>query len=297
MPWIELCITTSESHVDSLSEQLTEFGALAVTYQDAGDQPIFEPQPDTKLLWQQTTITSLFDSEHPIKPILDFLKTQQNLGILSEIKQTYLADEDWERRCLDSFKPMQFGKRLWVCPSWHSIPDPNAVNLILDPGLAFGTGSHPTTALCLEWLEQQVKPNDIVIDYGCGSGILAIAALKLGASQAIAIDNDPQALAATQANAKRNQISATQLIIAPPGEPVSTQADILIANILAQPLIGLAPVFASFLTKKGAKIAISGILSTQATEVINAYAPWFVMQPPVTRNEWVRLEGIRKFSI
>jgi ribosomal protein L11 methyltransferase len=256
MPWNEIRIVTSADEANDLSDHLTALGAVAVTFQDAGDEPIFEPKPETPRLWHQTIVIGLFDSETLLESITESLDPLP-------YQVWHIPDENWERRCLEDFKPIQMGKRLWICPSWHQPPDPQAVNVILDPGLAFGTGSHPTTRLCLEWLDASITPDQSIIDYGCGSGILAIAALKLGAKKALAVDNDPQALIATRDNAERNHIDSKDLITQGPDENITEPADILIANILAQPLKELASHLAS-LTKPGGKIALSGILKDQA---------------------------------
>lgn len=193
---------------------------------------------------------------------------------------------------MDDFKPMPFGQRLWIVPSWHDAPDPEAANLMLDPGLAFGTGTHPTTALCLEWLDGQDVNGCQVIDYGCGSGILGLAALLLGAEHVIGVDTDPQALEASRDNARRNQVADDRLDLYLPADEPDTRADIMLANILAQPLISLAPHLAS-LVKPGGRLVLSGILSNQARDVMAAYEPWFVMDEPEQREEWIRLTGRR----
>lgn len=292
MPWNEFHIITRDTFANELSDELTSLGALAVTFQDAGDQPIFEPSPETPRLWHETVVIGLFDETQPLEQVLSYLESQKTQEKVKTFHFQHLEDEDWERRCLEGFTPISCGKRLWICPSWHIPPDPNAVNVILDPGLAFGTGTHPTTKLCLEWLDSQVKSDEIVIDYGCGSGILAIAALKLGAKKAYAVDNDPQALEATLANAERNSIDSTHLITLLPVDNIPEKADILAANILAQPLIELAPKLAN-LIKTGGKIVLSGILSDQVQGVISAYEPWFQMEKPLFFEEWARLTGIK----
>ena len=291
MPWTELHIYTTAEHATNLSNQLALLGAQALTLQDAGDQPIYEPTPDTPRLWQKTIVTGLFDSNQPMDGIVEYLQKQQALGFLESFQLQSLEDEDWERRCLEGFKPLRFGKRLWICPSWQTPPDPKAINVILDPGLAFGTGTHATTALCLEWLDENIKPGMTVIDYGCGSGILAIAALKLGARKAYAIDNDPQALEATQQNGERNQLISPLLETHFPQDPLPQLADVLIANILAKPLIELAPKLFLLLHSKG-KIILSGILMEQVQDVIEAYNPWFYMENFVVKEGWIRLEGV-----
>ena len=188
---------------------------------------------------------------------------------------------------------MQFGERVWICPSWEEPPAPDAVNILLDPGLAFGTGTHPTTALCLEWLDAQSLQDKLVIDYGCGSGILAIAAVLLGASRVIAIDNDPQAILASESNRTLNGITASQMSVHLPGVTEHPQADVLVANILSGPLEQLTPVIAA-LVKPGGRLILSGVLSLQTTSLMDSYHPYFDMLPPVMRDEWVRVEGIRR---
>lgn len=293
MTWLEFHITTTSEHAHQMSDRLVLLGAQAVTLRDAGNQPIYEPAPNTSPIWQEVIVVGLFDSNEPMEPIGTYLEEQREVGLLKKFELHRVADEDWTRRCLDSFKPMQFGSRLWICPSWLQPPDPKAVNVILDPGLAFGTGTHPTTALCLEWLDKHIHSQDIVIDYGCGSGILSIAALKLGAKKVFAIDHDPQALEATHHNAERNNLGSPALETLSPNQFIKQQAEVLIANILAQPLVDFAPLFASFVRPNG-KLLLSGVLSDQVEAVLNAYNPWFNMEKPVQKEEWVRLSGVRK---
>jgi ribosomal protein L11 methyltransferase len=293
MAWQEIHITTTAIYVDTLTEHLTEFGAQACTLLDAGDQPIYEPTPNQSTpVWPDVKLISLFDSEQDITAVYAYLNTQQAAGAIIEFSTNFLADENWERRCLDDFHPMQFGKRLWICPSWSTPPDAQAINIILDPGLAFGTGTHPTTALCLEWLDENFSAGQSVIDYGCGSGILALAALKLGASSVLAIDHDDKALLATQENAARNHITSGLETCLPDAHP-EQKVDLLIANILAQPLLELATKLAK-LVKPGGKILLSGILKEQSGQVNHAYSPWFDMQPIVFKGEWARLSGVRQ---
>jgi ribosomal protein L11 methyltransferase len=297
MPWTELHIKTTADYAPQLSDQLALLGAQAVTFQDAGDQPIYEPTPGDLHLWQETIVIGLFDCELPLNAILHYLEEQQATGLIKNFHRIAVADQDWERVCLDLFKPIQVGKRLWVCPSWHTPPNPKAVNMILDPGLAFGTGTHPTTRLCLEWLDKNIRNEKLVIDYGCGSGILGIAALKLGAEQVIAIDNDAQAIEATLKNAAQNEIAlklATEFLASPAQKGAEGHlADVLIANILAQPLIELAPYFAE-LTRFQGKILLSGILISQIEAIKAAYNPWFDLNEATCQNEWACLAGIRK---
>jgi ribosomal protein L11 methyltransferase len=295
MSWVELHIKTTSEFAEQVSEYLTGVGALALTYKDGGDDAILEPPPESiPDLWPEVNLVALFKADQDIIPMVVFLNGEQEAGHLQEFNVKPLADENWERRCLDSFQPIQFGENLWVCPSWQKPVDANAINIIIDPGLAFGTGTHATTALCLEWLGKNVKPGMTLVDYGCGSGILALGALKLGAVHAIAIDYDPKALSITQENADANQIDSEQLTICHSEDfQASQQVDLVIANILAQPLVELAPTLAN-LVKNHGKIVLSGILREQAATVSEAYAKWFDMQTPVFRDEWTLLTGTRK---
>ncbi|MEQ5836051.1 50S ribosomal protein L11 methyltransferase [Marinobacter sp. NFXS9] len=296
MRWIQVRVPTDPEHADLLEDILMEAGADAVTMEDAADQPLYEPDPGTTPLWGQTRVTGLFNADTGIDSLKAMLaeayhqKTQQEIG---EIEVSLLEDKDWERAWMDDFKPLRFGQRLWIVPSWHDVPDVEAANLMLDPGLAFGTGTHPTTALCLEWLDGKPLQDTQVIDYGCGSGILGLAALLLGAKHVIGVDTDPQALEASRDNARRNSIDDPRLDLYLPDQEPDTQADVLLANILAQPLLGLAPKLASRV-KDGGDIVLSGILSNQAREVMDAYEPWFIMDEPVQQEDWVRLTGQRR---
>jgi ribosomal protein L11 methyltransferase len=289
MSWIELHITTTAEHADAWSLELPSWGAKAITLKDAGDQPIYEPSPQTPRVWPITIVTALFEQDQPIEPLIAHLNIQENI-ISFDIHA--LEDEDWVRRSLAHFKPLNFGNRLWICPSWEQPPDPNGVNVILDPGLAFGTGTHPTTALCLEWLDENIKNQRLAIDYGCGSGILGIAAHQLGVKKIIAVDNDPQALLAATHNAQQNTISSLDFVTQLPDEAILKPADLILANILAQPLISLAPKLASLIIKQG-HIVLSGVLVDQVEAVKHAYLPWFDFQPPVFKEEWVRLVGVK----
>lgn len=295
MPWIQLQIPADPDNADQLEDLLMEMGADAVSMEDAADQPLYEPDPGTTPLWHQTHVTGLFESDRDIDQLCSAIKDawhQQTQQSLPEIEVTLVEDKDWERTWMDDFKPLQFGERLWIVPSWHEAPDPAAANLLLDPGLAFGTGTHPTTALCLEWLDSQDVAGQQVIDYGCGSGILGLAALLLGADHVIGVDTDPQALEASRDNARRNGVDDRRLDLYLPADEPDTRADVMLANILAQPLIGLAPRLAAKV-RPGGHLVLSGILSNQAREVMEAYEPWFIMDEPVQREEWVRLTGRR----
>lgn len=295
MPWIQLQIPADPDNADQLEDLLMEMGADAVSMEDAADQPIFEPDPGTTPLWSDTRVTGLFDADQDIDRICADIRDawhQQTQQELAEIDVTLVEDKDWERAWMDDFTPLRFGRRLWIVPSWHEAPDPESANLLLDPGLAFGTGTHPTTALCLEWLDGAEVEGRQVIDYGCGSGILALAALLLGANHAIGVDTDAQALEASRENAHRNRVEDARLDLYLPGDNPDTRADILLANILAGPLVELASTLAAKVNP-GGHLVLSGILAQQAREVMAAYEPWFIMDEPEQREEWIRLTGRR----
>lgn len=287
MAWIQFICHTSPDKAEALSEALGECGAAAVTFEDDADQPIYEPDPGETPLWTETRLTALFDAETQQQSVLDMLA-----GMLPDVPKfrvEAVEEKDWEREWMANFHPLQFGEKLWIVPSWHQAPDEQAVNILLDPGLAFGTGTHATTALCLNWLDQADLQGKYVIDYGCGSGILAIAAALLGAERVIGVDTDPQALEATRENARRNGVEIEAYL---PGNCPDDPCDLLLANILAGPLQNLAPRFAN-LSKPNTELVLSGILQTQAEEVADSYQQWFTMQPAVSREDWVRLTGVR----
>jgi len=291
MPWLQLKLASTPDAAQRLSDLLSDAGALAVTLQDAADQPLYEPPPGATPLWSQTWVTGLFDADADLQAVLADLRNTLGGQDLPHVISP-LEDKDWEREWMDNYHPMRFGARLWICPSWHQPPDVDAVTVMLDPGLAFGTGTHPTTALCLEWLDAHDVVGKHVIDYGCGSGILAVAAAKLGAQQVWAVDYDPQALHATTLNAEKNAVSTLIHTVLPNDLP-REMADMMLANILAGPLIELAPLFAD-LVRPGGAIVLSGILNTQSDAVMQRYQPWFDMAPATERDEWMRLSGVRK---
>ena len=296
MPWLQIKVVTSPDIAELYEDLLLEAGCAAVTFEDAKDQPIFEPELGTTPLWGSTVITGLFAAEHDLESTLAFLNEQKlsvEGGEKIEFKAEILEDKDWEREWMTHYHPMQFGPNFWVCPSWIEVPDANAVNLMLDPGLAFGTGTHPTTALCLEYLASHSMQNRTVIDYGCGSGILGIAAILLGASAVSGVDIDPQALTATQDNLLRNNLDKERLPVFFPESFESEPVDLVIANILAGPLKELAPTLAE-LVKSGGQLILSGLLVEQADELISTYSEWFDMEPPSTKEEWVRLTGRKR---
>ncbi|WP_323640086.1 50S ribosomal protein L11 methyltransferase [Pectobacterium polonicum] len=295
MPWIQLKINTSGKVAEQLGDVMMESGAVSVTFQDTHDTPVFEPLPGETRLWGDTDAIALYDAETDMNAVIAMLEQEPLLGVGFKHKIEQLEDKDWEREWMDNFHPMQFGKRLWICPSWREIPDPTAVNVMLDPGLAFGTGTHPTTALCLQWLDGLDLEGKTIIDFGCGSGILAIAALKLGAARAIGIDIDPQAIQASRDNAQRNGVSERLELYLPKDQPADLSADVVVANILAGPLRELAPLI-SDLPKAGGHLGLSGVLATQADGVAEAYADKFTLDPVAEREEWCRITGQRRAS-
>ena len=276
MPWLQLKLVTNADKADQISDLLSELGAVAVTYEDAADQPLFEPDPGETKLWQETRVVGLFESDVDMKSVIKQLESSMDEPP-AHLNIDPLEDKDWTRAWMDAFKPIPFGERLWIVPSWHEPTNPEAVNVVLDPGLAFGTGTHPTTALCLKWLDSHPPKGLQVVDFGCGSGILAIAAALLGAKHVWAVDHDPQALLATRDNAEKNGVADKITTYLPKDFP-EVQTDLMLANILANPLIELAPRFAEF-TKSGGEIVLSGILTTQAGEVSQRYQEWFEMNP------------------
>ncbi|MFZ4833304.1 50S ribosomal protein L11 methyltransferase [Rouxiella sp. Mn2063] len=293
MPWIQLKINTTGEHAETLSDALIESGAVSVTFQDTHDNPVFEPLPGETLLWGDTDAIGLFDAETDMDDVIAMLEQEPLLGKGFVHKIEQLEDKDWEREWMDNFHPMRFGQRLWICPSWRDVPDPTAVNVMLDPGLAFGTGTHPTTAMCLEWLDGLDLQGKTVIDFGCGSGILAIAALKLGAASAIGIDIDPQAIQASRDNAQRNGVSERLSLYLPQDQPANLSADVVVANILAGPLRELAPLI-SILPVAGGHLGLSGILASQAESVAQAYSDLFELDPVAEKEEWCRITGVKK---
>ncbi|WP_293730325.1 50S ribosomal protein L11 methyltransferase [uncultured Actinobacillus sp.] len=290
MAWIQIRLNSTNERAEAISDFLEELGSVSVTFMDSQDTPIFEPLPGETRLWGNTDVIALFDAETDMNPILTALQESQLLeqGFAYKIEQ--IEDKDWEREWMDNFHPMKFGKRLWICPTWREIPEPDAVNVMLDPGLAFGTGTHPTTALCLEWLDSLDLEGKTVIDFGCGSGILAIAALKLGAKSAVGIDIDPQAILASRNNAEANGVADRLQLFLSDDKPADLKADVVVANILAGPLKELYPVI-SQLPKAQGDLGLSGILATQAQSVCDAYAQTFELDPVVEREEWCRITG------
>ncbi|WP_406021169.1 50S ribosomal protein L11 methyltransferase [Succinivibrio sp.] len=290
--WIQIKIRTTNSFSDAVAELLEQLGALAVSYTDAEDSPILEPKPGERRLWPNTEVTGLLDKGTDPEPILAKLKAI--LGDHIPMAATHLEDKNWIRAWMDQFKPLKFGSHLWICPSWLKVEEENSVVVMLDPGLAFGTGTHPTTALCLGYLDSLDLKDKLVLDYGCGSGILAIAALKLGAKKAMGVDIDEQALQASLENAKRNDVDdRLELVMGTDKKLDLPKSQITVANILAGPLAQLEPVIAD-LTASGGLLALSGILTEQADEVIEAYSKDFIMNKVKDKDGWALLTGTRK---
>ena len=291
MPWIQIKLNATNDNAETIGDMLMEeTGAVSVTFLDAKDTPVFEPLPGETRLWGDTDVVALYEADMDTSLILQQIKASNMLaeGFAHKVEQ--VEDKDWEREWMDNFHPMQFGRRLWICPSWREVPDPQAVNVMLDPGLAFGTGTHPTTALCLEWLDNLDLSGKTVIDFGCGSGILAIAAIKLGAAKVIGIDIDPQALLASKDNAARNGVEDQIEVYLPKDQPEGLVADVVVANILAGPLRELSPIIKGLL-KPGGQLAMSGILDTQAESVAEFYRNDLELDPIAEKSEWCRISG------
>ncbi|MEE9397301.1 MAG: 50S ribosomal protein L11 methyltransferase [Methylococcales bacterium] len=294
MSWKQLTAVTQPNYTELVSELFSSLGAASVTFQDAADQPLYEPNPGEIKVWKWTQIIGLFENTIDTEAIQTFISNQLPANTISKWNLESFQDQAWERVWLKHFKPMRFGKRLWVCPSGTETPDAQGVRLTLDPGLAFGTGTHPTTALCLKWLDSQELKNKTVIDYGCGSGILGIAALLLGAREVFAIDIDSQALTATRDNAKNNNVFDQIHCYSPDNLP-AVQANFLLANILANPLIQLSKEIADLVHKDG-ELVLSGILPDQAESVAAAFQPYFDLEPFIVQDDWIRISGKKNTS-
>lgn len=305
MSWISLIIKTDADHAELLSEVLLEQGALSVDIHDAaadsdGEQMLFgEPGEPTNEIWQNAEVSALFDQETDVTAMMQMIIDIVPFTRQPSYRLERVEEQDWVRLTQSQFNPIQISPRLWIVPTWHQPPDKTAINLILDPGLAFGTGSHPTTQLCLTWLDRNLKSGDTVLDYGCGSGILAIAALKLGARHVNGIDIDPHAVEASHENAVRNSCPSSDILFSTDYQTVAgdlaavAQVDIVVANILTNALIVLAPILIQAVRQSGF-IVLSGILKNQADEVTRAYQHEFNMTAPIEQDGWVLLTGIKK---
>ena len=292
--WQELSYTANKDHVDALEDWLFAAGAVSVTLEDDADQPLLEPGPGETPLWDAVRLTALFPGDMDLQALLDMTPPQPVLG--TPHAPVRVVDQEWARVWEEQFHPMKMGTRLWICPSWTPPPDPDAINILLDPGLAFGTGTHPTTAMCLSALDAGLSEGQRVFDYGCGSGILGIAAARLGAATVLAVDNDPQAITASLDNAARNQVDgATFSAVLPDDASVHSalaSADWVVANILAGPLIGLAPRLMSLIAP-GGRLLLAGLLSDQVEAVAAAYAPTVNLSVVDQVEDWMLLAGQR----
>lgn len=296
MPWIQAILDIQPEQAEQIEDLLLAIGAQAVTLTDAADQPIYEPKLGTTPLWDKSKLIALFDAEQPLAyqmQQLGSLFIEETGQDFPNFKLELVEDKDWVREWMDTYKPIQFGERLWICPSWLDEPDPSAVNLKLDPGLAFGTGTHPTTALCLRWLDGQNVTDKTVVDFGCGSGILGIAALLLKAKHMLGIDIDPQAVLATNDNAERNGITSDQYDVYLPENAPAAEADIVLANILAGPLVELRDNILAYL-KSGGDLVLSGILESQAQSVVDAYSDHCDDLQVAVEGDWVRITGRKR---
>lgn len=290
MAWLQLRVQSR--YPEFVDEILQSAGASAVSFIDAKDDPVLEPAPGETPLWTNTVTLGLFPEKHDMAPTLEALREQLPDGDDIQLETELVEDQDWVRVWLKDCPPLKFGTRLWVCPHEKRVDEPGAVTLLLDPGLAFGTGTHPSTAMCLEWIATHEVDGWNVLDYGCGSGILAIAALKLGAASAVAYDIDPQAIQASEENARVNGVGDRLTTVAPHLAVTPFPADLVLANILARPLIDLAPLLASSI-RPGGWIVLAGLLDRQADEVRAAYAPWFDFAADGHREGWTRLAARR----
>ncbi|MEI7456290.1 MAG: 50S ribosomal protein L11 methyltransferase [Nitrosomonadales bacterium] len=297
MAWLTLIVDTDAKYAEALSDALLEHGALSVDLLDADadtpdEQAIFgEPGEPPPGVWQHNRVSALFDADADVAGILDTAVCAVGLSAVPEHRIETLADNDWVRLTQSQFEPIPISSRLWIVPTWHTAADPSAINIVLDPGLAFGTGSHPTTRLCLRWLDSHLQGGEQVLDYGCGSGILAIAALKLGAAHAVGVDVDAQAVTASRDNATANDVHEVAFYL--PNQAPQGQYDLVVANILTNPLRLLAPLLAGA-TRTGGQIVLSGILEAQAQDVMAIYQQWFDLNTPVFEDGWSCLSGRKR---
>ena len=295
MSWLSISIETDCRHAETLADALLEAGALSASIEDAdagtpNEKPQFgEPGSLTTPGWERSRVVALLDSGTDVRALLATGAANAGFGFIPAFTQEEVAEQNWVQLTQSQFDPIRVSARLWIVPSWHQAPDPDAIVLVLDPGMAFGTGSHPTTRLCLEWLERSVTPGLSILDYGCGSGILAIAAAKLGAGNVLGVDIDLQAVGAATSNAERNKVSAC---FADSAQEIKGQFDIVVANILTNPLRALAPAICSHV-RPGGKLALSGLLAEQSEELLATYAPYLALNVAATRDGWVCLAGIK----
>ena len=296
MPWQSVRILVDSKDAEPLSDALIEIGALSVSLEDADagtedETPLFgEPDYPTAELWQHSIAVVLLEEHADIAATLAAAAKLARMPVPTHYEIETIAEQDWVRLTQSQFDPIPISPRLWIVPTWHAAPDAAAINLKLDPGLAFGTGSHPTTRLCLRWLDENIHGGETLLDYGCGSGILAIAAVKLGASEVVGVDIDPQAITASNDNAVLNTVNARFCL---PDALAEAQYDMVVANILTNPLKAMAPMLAGRV-RRGGRLVLSGILVAQAQEVMDIYAQWCAFEAPQTDEGWVRLVGVRQ---
>lgn len=296
MPWQSVRLLVDSKQAELLSDALMEAGALSVSLEDADagtadETPLFgEPDYPTAELWPHSIALVLLDEHADVAKTLAVAATAAAIPVPTEYTVETVAEQDWVRLTQSQFDPISISPRLWIVPTWHAAPDSAAINLKLDPGLAFGTGSHPTTRLCLRWLDDHLSGGETLLDYGCGSGILAIAAAKLGAGRVEGVDIDAQAVTASRDNAALNDVQARFCL---PGELMPGQYDVVVANILTNPLKGMAPLLAGRV-RAGGQLVLSGILAEQADDVMAVYDAWFVFGPPAVDEGWVRLAGVKR---
>ncbi len=299
MPWLQLRINTPPEQAGALESALQNSGALAVTMEDNADQPIFEPALGETPLWHETRVTALYTADIDTHATIDRLRKTlpvKTRPLLDSSLWHILEDKDWEREWMANYHPMQCGDNFWICPSWTEPPDPDAINLRLDPGLAFGTGTHPTTFLCVSWLARQDLEAQSVVDYGCGSGILGLACLLLGAARVTGVDIDPQALLATRENVLRNELESSRFPVCFPDKCPAEEVDLVVANILAGPLVELAPTLTALL-KPGGRICLSGIIDTQVSAIEQAYRESIEIQSIDQKEEWICFTGVKKMHL
>jgi ribosomal protein L11 methyltransferase len=295
MGWQSVTFLTDASHAEPLCDALIDAGALSASIEDADagtpdEQPQFgEPGSVNSPGWMHSRVIALLEADADVAVLLADAVAMIGLAEVPAYSIEAVAEQNWVQLTQSQFDPIKVSDRLWIVPSWHESPDPAAINLILDPGMAFGTGSHPTTRLCLEWLERNVTESSTLLDYGCGSGILAIAAARLGAGRVAGVDIDPQAVESARANAERNGVAA---LFADSAQPVAGEYDLVVANILSNPLRVLAPAICAHV-RSGGRLALSGILREQAEEIIGIYAQWLPMKVADTREDWVCLSGVK----
>ena len=299
--WLQLICSASKQHHELIEAEMESAGALSITWQDAEDEPVLEPLPGETPLWNNLIITALFESDVDLSPLTEKLISKQQNWEITNVETEVVKNQDWERVWMKDFHPMCFGENLWIIPSTTDLStvemlqknSTNPTSIILDPGLAFGTGTHPTTALCLEWLDQNPPKDLTAVDYGCGSGILAVAAAKLGAKSIIATDIDPQALTATKENMRRNQITPDKIPCYLPEDCPQEAVDIVLANILCGPLTELYPRLSAYV-KPGGRIVISGLLATQKEDIIETYSAEFYDFKVKQLDDWIRISANKK---